>query len=224
MAKISGFILPFLFLLLSSCGPSEQSSSEESEKPAEVEVVGGPCETCELMYMGMPNETEMQPRDTSLGWTEGKQQLLVGGQIWLPDGKTPASGTVIYYWHTDENGLYSPSPDMDQRAVKHGYLRGWVKADLMGRWAINTSRPAPYPNRNDPAHIHILVKEPNMENEYYIDALVFDDDPLLTKAKRSELEGRGGNAVMRMERAGKIDLAEHHIYLGKNIPGHPQKY
>ena len=41
-------------------------------------------------------------------------------------------------------------------------------------------------------HIHISIREPEIKNEYYIDELVFDDDPLLTTAKRAALENRGG--------------------------------
>ncbi len=49
-----------------------------------------------------------------------------------------------------------------------------------------------------PAHIHTSIKEPNIDNEYYIDEFVFDDDKLLTGAKRKALENRGGSGVLRV--------------------------
>lgn len=206
-------------LLLASCSPKE--STPPASEPSSTRI-GGPCDGCELMYMGMPAYTELTARDTSSGWHEGKRRLVIGGQVWNPDSLSPAPGVLLYFWHTDENGLYAPREGMDQRAARHGHLRGWVKTDALGRWAIVTSRPAPYPDRDEPAHIHILVKEEGLENEYYIDALVFSDDPLLIPAKRAALERRGGNPILRIENAGSAQVAEHHIVLGRNIPGYPQ--
>lgn len=224
-AMTKKYLLPLLLLtLLLACGPQqEQGESQESSPPVPTRV-GGPCHTCELMYMGMPAYTVMGPRDTTSGWFNGEQKLLVGGQVWRPDGITPAGDVLIYFWHTDESGLYTPGHGMDERAENHGYLRGWVRTDIQGRWAIHTSRPGPYPNGEEPVHIHILIKEPDLEHEYYIDPLTFDDDPLLTEEEKNALEQRGGNGILRVEWAGKTQLAEHHIYLGKNIPGHPQKH
>ncbi len=44
-------------------------------------------------------------------------------------------------------------------------------------------KPAAYPGRTDPAHIHITIKEPD-KSEYYIDDFLFDDDPLLIEHER----------------------------------------
>ena len=90
-------------------------------------LVGGGCDGCELMFAGMPKN--ISSTDTSAGWWEEGQKLLVEGIVFQLDGETPASDIILYYWQTDNNGNYSPTPDMDQKARRHGHIRGWVKTD-----------------------------------------------------------------------------------------------
>jgi protocatechuate 3,4-dioxygenase beta subunit len=68
----------------------------------------------------------------------------------------------------------------------------------------------------------LSIKEPNIENEYYIDEFVFDDDKLLTGEKRKALENRGGSGVLRVLISSEIQIAEHNIILGLNIPNYPE--
>lgn len=181
--------------------------------------VGGGCDGCELMFVGMPSD--ISPTDTSAGWTEAGQKLLVKGVVYENDGRTPAANVVLYYWHTDSGGYYSPSEGMDATARRHGHIRGWVKTGADGKYAIRTVRPSPYPHRDTPAHIHVSIKEPRIANEYYIDELVFDDDDLLTAARRRQLENRGGSGILRPFTSGDLQIAEHDIILGLNIPNYP---
>lgn len=83
-----------------------------------------------------------------------------------------------------------------------------------------TLRPAPYPGRTDPAHIHVTIKEPGLP-EYYIDEFVFDDDPLLTANKRRKLENRAGSGILQLKDVGNMYKAARNIYLGRNIPNYP---
>ena len=112
------------------------------------------------------------------------------GVIYLSDGKTPAPEVILYVYHTDARGNYSPAPGQ-AHGLRHGHLRGWMKTDRQGRYRFRTIRPAPYPNGRIPAHIHPIVKEPR-RNEYYIDEYVFGDDPLVTGKERGRMEDRGG--------------------------------
>ncbi len=211
-----------LFSFLASCngqtitaGQPPKPASTDPEKP-----VGGGCDGCELMFVGMP--ANINPVDTSAGWEEKGQKLLITGTVYKLDGKTPAPDVVIYYWQTDNNGYYSPKEGMDDAAKRHGRIRGWVKSDENGKYAIYTIRPAPYPNTDIPAHIHTSIKEPNIENEYYLDEFVFDDDKLLTGDKRKAFENRGGSGVLRVLISGDLQIAEHNIILGLNIPDYPE--
>jgi len=203
----------FIILLFNSCKAQPSAPNTKGK-------VGGNCESCELMFEGMPNQ--IGSSDTSTGWYENTQQLVISGKVFQADGKTPAPNILIYYWHTDPKGLYSNKPGSNKKALQHGYLRGWVKTDKNGNYIIHTLRPAPYPNEDIPAHIHVLIKEPNIDHPYYIDDLVFDEDPLLIKyLKKYPAEERGGNGILRVLLNGKVQIAEHDIVLGLNIPNHP---
>ncbi len=210
--------LIFPCLLWMSCHGQNQNTTPGSNTP----LVGGGCDGCELMYIGMPENIPSE--DTSPGWNEKGQKLVVTGTVFHPDGKTPATDVIIYYWQTDNNGYYSPKPEMDERAKRHGHIRGWVKTDASGQYTIKTIRPAPYPDDVLPAHIHLSVKEPDVANEYYTDEINFDDDKLLIPHfKKYPQENRGGSGVVRVLLKDSLQIAEHDIILGLNIPNYPKK-
>ncbi|MGI8495210.1 MAG: intradiol ring-cleavage dioxygenase [Pyrinomonadaceae bacterium] len=219
-------LLKYIFVLLTltvgACsGQTAQNQNQRTASTNQNKIVGGGCDGCELMFVGMPKEIESV--DYSPGWTEKGQKLLVAGIVYKLDGQTPAPNVIIYYWQTDSNGYYSPKPEMDERAKRHGHIRGWVKSDENGKYSIYTIRPAPYPNRDIPAHIHLSIKEPNIANEYYIDEFVFDDDKLLIPAvKKNPSENRGGSGVLRVLLKDDLQIAEHNIILGLNIPNYPE--
>ncbi len=213
-------LLGIFFNFLTSCNIQTGSNALPTSKTETKKVVGGGCDGCELMYIGMP--TNIKSVDTSAGWSEKGQKLLVTGTVFKPDSKTPASNIIIYYWQTDNNGYYSPKQGMDEKAKRHGHIRGWVRTDENGKYSIYTIRPAPYPNETIPAHIHTSIKEPNIGNEYYIDEFVFDDDKLLTSEKRNALENRGGSGILRIHLKNDLQVAEHNIILGLNMPNYPK--
>lgn len=218
-----GVLVPMLAALvaLNACNgqPEPRSATQEQaqRQPGSVQV-GGPFENGDFLYIGMPDS--IGSTDTSPGWNQRGQKLLITGRILERDGRTPAPSVVLYYYHTDVNGLYSSTPDLDRRVVRHGYIRGWVKSDANGKYAIYTVRPAPYPNSEMPAHIHPAIKEPGL-NEYYIDEFVFDDDKFLTSESRRAAENRGGSGVLRVVNDGDLQIAEHDIVLGLNVPNYP---
>ncbi len=211
-------ILTISSFLFYSCNAQ---SKRTVEKSATNGVVGGPFENGEFFYIGMPDT--IKSIDTSAGWNQQGQQLLVTGTIFKSDGKTPAPDVILYYYHTDIQGHYAGKKGLDTRVVRHGYIRGWVKSDANGQYSIYTVRPAPYPGRNFEAHIHPAIKEPGIDKEYYIDEFVFDDDPLLTSEKRKRMENRGGSGILRVFKKEGMQIAEHDIILGLNIPNYPEK-
>ena len=188
---------------------------------AQDKKVGGPCEGCEAIYESPvpPDRLTMFLKMPDATW-EGKKPLGINGTVYKADGKTPAPGVILYIYHTDETGHYPKKGNETGWAKRHGYLRGWMRTDEKGAYKFVTLRPAPYPGHTDPAHIHITVKEPGM-NEYYIDEFLFADDPLLTPDVRRKLENRGGNGILTLKDVGNMFKAERHIYLGRNIPNYP---
>jgi len=220
--KIGLFIL--LVSLLTSCNGQTKSNNQNPNvsKTDTKKIVGGGCDGCELMFVDMP--TTISSIDTSAGWTDKGQKLLVTGTVYEIDGKTPAPNVIIYYWQTDNNGYYSLKQGMSEEAKRHGYIRGWLKTDGNGKYSLYTIRPAPYPNEKLPAHIHLSIKEPDIEDEYYVDEINFDDDKLLIPHfKKYPQENRGGSGVVRVLLKDDLQIAEHDIVLGLNIPNYPKK-
>ncbi|SFH20146.1 dioxygenase family protein [Pedobacter insulae] len=220
--KLTLFRLFIYVAFLNSCSGQHKNTTNTRPDSPERKVVGGFCDGCELMYIGIPqNITSI---DTSSGWKEYGQQLMVTGKVLKLDGKTPAKNVILYYWQTDTKGYYSPRKDVPEKASRHGHVRGWVKTNADGKYTIYTNRPTAYPDGSEPAHIHISIKEPNIATAYYIDDLVFDDDIILLKKMRNtKPKNRGGSGILRVLQQGSLQIAEHNIILGLNIPNYPSE-
>lgn len=191
----------------------------EPTTPAKQDDIDGPDGLA-----GMPEQLQWQ--DHSPGWNEPGQKLLVTGVIFQPDGKTPASNVVLYYYHTNAEGRYIHRPEVarsmapNELGQTHGYLRGWVRTGKDGKYAIHTLMPEPYPNDTIAAHIHATIKEPDFK-EYYIDDFVFDSDPLVNEEYRQKEENRCGSGILHLERKEDLLIGKRDIILGLNIPDHP---
>ena len=151
------------------------------------------CEGCEAVYEhsfeGLSWRTSIPPAN------EPGTPLILTGRVYRPDGTTPAPDVIIYVHHTNAQGVYPRRGDEKAWGRRHGYLRGWVKTNAAGEYRFETVRPAAYPGRSDPAHIHMTVKEPE-RREYWIDEVVFTDDPLVTAQYRAREERRGGSGIL----------------------------
>jgi protocatechuate 3,4-dioxygenase beta subunit len=110
--------------------------------------------------------------------------LLLEGQVFQSDGRTPAAGILVYAHHTGANGLYDNGPDGAPRR------EAFMRTGTDGRFQLRTGRPAPYPNRTQPAHIHLHLWGPGVSHQWTDDVL-FADDPLLTAAERQRSEAAG---------------------------------
>jgi protocatechuate 3,4-dioxygenase, beta subunit len=222
LALITGMCLLQLF---TSCSGQVKENKQQQPDKGTPQVVGGPFENSDYVYQGISKN--INSTDTSAGFTQKGQKMLVAGTVYQQDGKTPAPNVIIYYYHTNTEGKYIHKPE-EKRSMApnnlgqtHGYIRGWVKTDSAGKYFIYTVRPGVYPTMDAPAHIHVTIKEPNNINEYYIDDFVFDDDKLLTTSYRRKMENRGGSGVLRVLLKNDLQVAEHNIILGLHIPNYP---
>jgi protocatechuate 3,4-dioxygenase beta subunit len=180
-------------------------------------VVGGGCDGCELLYDGMPQQ---------LSWltaiaapSEPGERMEITGTIFRADGRTPASNVILYVYHTDAKGLYSPAPDSTGAGRRHGHLRGWMKTNERGEYKFTSIRPAQYPSRQIPAHIHSIIKEPD-KNEYWIDEYLFDDDPVLARGQQKP-ENRGGSGIIHLTKNSEgVWMGRRNIVLGLNVPNY----
>lgn len=169
------------------------------------------------MLEGMPTELLWSTRIS--GPNDRGEPLFISGTIFKSDGKTPAAGVILYIYHTDMAGKYSPSLGQS-RGKRHGHLRGWMKTDDRGRYAFTTIRPGSYPNSKNPQHIHPIIKEEG-KSYYWIDDFLFDDDPLLPESEKQKQSSRGGLGVLHLQKDSKgVWTGTRNIILGKNIPGY----
>jgi protocatechuate 3,4-dioxygenase, beta subunit len=219
---------PFSILILSTfslLGCAQSNSQKPVTKSANTRHVGERCEGCEAIYESPIPFEKLSATDTLPDFNEPGSKLEISGIVYQSDGKTPAKDVIIYVYHTDQKGLYStkkndPDSYREGWGKRHGYIRGWMKTDKNGFYQFYTLKPAPYPGRKIPAHIHITVKEPD-KNEYWIDEYLFGDDPLLSTEERQRQEKRGGNGIIKLVSDKGYLHGTRNILLGKNIPDYP---
>ncbi|PZX58311.1 protocatechuate 3,4-dioxygenase beta subunit [Algoriphagus ratkowskyi] len=200
---------PVLFLLLMGCF-SCQAQTLSADK-----VVGGSCEGCEAIFEY--GDEKLNAIDTLPLFLENEPKLKITGIVFQNDGKTPASDVILYIYHTDRTGIYPKVGDEKGWAKRHGFIRGWTITDQAGQYTFYTFRPASYPDRTEPEHIHLTVKELG-KSAYYLDEYVFEDDPILTSEKRTILTNRGGSGIVKPKLENGIWLIERDLILGFNIP------
>lgn len=179
--------------------------------------IGGPCEGCEAIHEY--GNKMLLTVDTLPKFEETSPKLKISGVVYQSDGETPADNVILYIYHTNRKGIYETQGNEKGWARRHGFIRGWIKTDRDGRYTFYTFRPASYPNRRAPEHIHITVKEPN-KLEYYIDDFMFEDDPLLTTTERNSRPQRGGSGIVNLISKNGILTIERDIILGLNIPNY----
>ena len=195
--------------LLSSCQLQTETSINK--------IVGGPCEGCEAIYEY--GDKKLTSIDTLPTFDNTSPKLKLTGIVYELDGRTPVEGVILYIYQTNRQGIYQTKENAKGWANRHGIIRGWVKTDKDGKYTFYTFRPASYPNRQEPEHIHITVKEPG-KNEYYVDDYFFENDPLLTKAKRQSLRNRGGSGIALPSMKNGMLTVERDLILGLNIPNY----
>lgn len=177
-------------------------------------VVGLPCDGCELAVVGMPDEppnvARLAPPD------EPGEPMRLTGTVTDAAGR-PQAGIIVYAHQTDASGAYPPASPRH----RHGALRGWARTDAAGSYGFDTVRPGAYPGRDSPQHIHLHVIEPGCAL-YYIDDVLFRDDPLLTAEQLRRMDqGRGGSGVVMPVSQDGVWQVRRDIVLGAQVPDYP---
>jgi len=107
--------------------------------------------------------------------------FTVHGTITDPAGR-PVAGVEVFAYQTDAAGLYARDGAQDPWRLK-----GWAISDVQGRFEFETIRPAPYPNRDIPGHIHLSFVTSCCGRQS--SEVMFDDDALATPAYRQRNPG-----------------------------------
>ncbi len=136
---------------------------------------------------------------------EPGEPLIIEGRVFQPNGRTPAEDVFIYVYHTNSEGIYPKRGNETGNGRRHGYLRGWMKTGPDGRYRFTTIRPASYPGRPAPAHIHITLTPPG-EEEYWIDSYWFEGAPRITnkmRKRRTRPAGESGIISLKKDDQGR---------------------
>lgn len=178
------------------------------------ERILGRCEGCDAVFEGRPKVLASIARiapDGSAG-----EALKLSGTVRSASGRV-APGILVYAYQTDPSGRYPPNPALKGASARHGLFRGFAVTDSMGHYRFDTIRPTGYPDTPFPQHIHMHIVEPG-RCTYFIDDVVFDDDPRLDELQRkSHLRGRGGLGLVKpIKRADRWE-AVRDIELGRGI-------
>lgn len=181
--SIKSSFLFFLVVFSNSCGQAQEQNRLLD------------CEWC---------GTAEAPKDIS--WTaditpkaEHGEPMVLTGTVYEHDTDTPAAGVIIYFYHTNDEGVYAKRGDETGNGKRHGYLRGWVKTNKDGKYNIKTIRPKPYPSRSEPAHVHMTIYD-GKNQEYWIPSTLFTGDPLITKKESKESEELAFPSIIELKK------------------------
>ena len=121
---------------------------------------------------------------------EPGEPLLIRGRLLASDETTPVAGAIVFAHQTDREGHYD-------RPGRGGWrLKGWARTGADGRFEFDTIRPGAYPGRRIAAHVHLGIDGPPGRRHLLPDVL-FEGDPLLTRAERDRSARAGAFANVR---------------------------
>lgn len=112
---------------------------------------------------------------------------------------TPLRGLLVYVYHANAAGLYVPATGATGCLRFHGALHAWARPDSNGMVTVRSIRPGSYPRSTEPAHVHVVVQFPDRRG-FYLNDVMFADDPRLTPAIRAAQQAPGGTGIIRAVR------------------------
>jgi protocatechuate 3,4-dioxygenase beta subunit len=100
-------------------------------------------------------------------------RLLIAGRV-VDGADKPIAGAVVIAYNTDAAGLYNPRGV----ATRDPRIKATVTTDGAGRFQVLTVSPGPYPDSDDPAHVHFDVLAAGYRPTY--STIWFRGDPRIT--------------------------------------------
>ena len=192
MRWYKGITLATMLIASGACGADQ---GQRQAAPRQLRPVPG-CEGCEAAWEREPSTLVSSIRLAAE--KEPGERLLLQGTVFKPDGRTPAPNAVIYIHQTNASGRYANGSNESEWSRRHGRLRGWLRTGPDGRFEVRTVKPGQYPDRPNPAHIHLTVLEQG-KDPYWIDDVVFEGEPGVDAEYRADSENRGGPGIVRLQ-------------------------
>lgn len=218
MKRISILTLVLIAITISCANNSPVDDSQDYCTMEESTLEGGPCEGCEAIFEY--GDRTITSELTLPDFNDEALKIKVTGTVYQPDGKTPAENVILYLYHTNQEGVYENKYNASNWESRHGYIRGWVKTNVNGKFTFYTLKPGSYPNGTEPAHIHITVLEPECKY-YWLNSYHFAGDQLLTDDELNPVSPRGGSSgLLNLKQEGDLWVGTRDIILGKNVPGY----
>jgi protocatechuate 3,4-dioxygenase beta subunit len=138
-----------------------------------------------LIMIHRPTPGGLSPQAHIAANDEPGARLIVEGQVFSPDGRTPAAGVTVYAYNTDAQGYYG-----ENHKEYPPRIYGWMKTDSAGRFELYTIRPGNYPEMRVPAHIHFELWGAGYPLQW-TEELKFEEDRYITPRLIAEDERRG---------------------------------
>lgn len=129
--------------------------------------------------------------------------LVIHGQVFEPDGHTPAADVVVHAYHRDTHGF---DFGLDDNELTTWRLQGWVVTDTEGRFEFETIKPAEDHLGRDGPHVHVTLESKEYGRQW-APTLFFEDDSLLSnEARRQSAKAGEFGWVMKVD---MVDGVQH---------------
>ena len=92
---------------------------------------------------------------------EPGQRMIIAGHVFGIDGR-PRAGVKMFAFHTDSRGDYG-------RVNGVARLHGTLLTAADGSYLIDTIKPGPYPGGQVPAHVHLELTAPGIDQPELIE-------------------------------------------------------
>jgi len=109
---------------------------------------------------------------------EPGEQRVITGNVLRANCSIATGGVIVYAYHADEDGYYGLDRHIPDWKARSPRLEGTALTGADGAYEFRTIRPAPHPERNNPAHVHFVVWWPDAQRQSAIP--YFEGDPLLS--------------------------------------------
>lgn len=126
-------------------------------------------------------------RETEITLVDAREEgerMIIYGTLINPDS-TPVADVTLYFYHTDDKGLYAPEHLRGGFGSNNPRLFGYVKTNQYGDFKVTTIRPNSYPGYRNLRHVHFEILTPGCSqvSQFNLDR---DPEPTPTQVKDAQ--------------------------------------